>query len=86
VVTDQARELAIEIVMRPPTPLVARPLVELVNQLTIGLLPAPLRRQYGFGWDPLRGLALAGGAEYAKRLVVPFVPGRLRYIPQARAA
>ncbi|HEV2770835.1 MAG TPA: oxygenase MpaB family protein [Solirubrobacteraceae bacterium] len=86
VVTDQARELAIRIVMRPPMPLVARPLVELINQLTIGLLPAELRRQYGFRWDPLRGLALAGGAEYAKRLVVPFVPERLRYIPQARAA
>jgi len=86
VVTEQARALAVEIVMRPPTRLVARPLVELVNQLTIGLLPAELRAQYGFGWDPLRGLALAGGAEYAKRLLVPFVPGRLRYIPQARAA
>ena len=86
VVTDQARELAVAIVMRPPTRLVARPLVELVNQLTIGLLPAGLRGQYGFRWDPLRGLALAGGAEYAKRLGVPFVPARLRYISRARAA
>lgn len=86
VVTDHARELGIEIVMHPPAPLVARPLVELVNQITIGLLPGDLRRQYGFRWDPLRGLALAGGAQYAKRLLVPFVPGRLRYIPQARAA
>jgi len=86
VVTDQARELATEIVMHPPAPLVARPLVELVNQITVGLLPGDLRRQYGLRWDPLRGLALAGGAEYAKRLLVPFMPGRLRYIPQARAA
>jgi uncharacterized protein (DUF2236 family) len=85
-VTDEARELAIEIVMHPPLPLVARPLVELVNQITIGLLPADLRRQFGFGWDPLRGLALRGGAQYAKRLVLPLVPERLRLIPQARAA
>ncbi|MCP9490394.1 MAG: DUF2236 domain-containing protein [Solirubrobacteraceae bacterium MAG38_C4-C5] len=86
VVTDQARELATEIVMHPPAPLVARPLVELVNQITVGLLPGDLRRQYGLRWDPLRGLALAGGAQYAKRLLVPLMPGRLRYIPQARAA
>ncbi len=85
-VTPEARELAIEIVMHPPLPLVARPLVELVNQITIGLLPADLRRQFGFGWDPLRGLALRGGAQYAKRLVLPLVPERLRLIPQARAA
>ena len=86
VVTDQARELAVEIVMHPPVRLVARPVVELVNQITIGLLPGDLRRQYGFRWDPLRGLALRGGAEYAKRLLVPFAPGRLRYISRARAA
>jgi len=85
-VTDAARTVAIDIVMHPPAPSVAKPLVELVNQVTIGLLPRSVRRQYGFAWDPLRGLALRGGAEYTKRLVVPFVPGRLRYIPQARAA
>jgi uncharacterized protein (DUF2236 family) len=60
------------------------PLRELVNQATIGWLPATLRRQYGFRWDPLRGVALHGGAEYVKRLVVPFAPERLRLIPQAR--
>lgn len=85
-VTPAARELAIEIVMRPPVPMIRRPVLELVNFITVGLLPSPLRRQYGLRWDPLRGLALAGGAEYAKRLLVPFMPGRLRYIPQARAA
>ena len=31
---------------------------ELVNQITVGLLPSGLRRQYGFKWDPLRGAAL----------------------------
>ena len=28
---------------------------------------ADIRRQYGFRWDPLRGAALRGGAEYVKR-------------------
>jgi uncharacterized protein (DUF2236 family) len=70
-VTPQARALAIDIVLHPPVPLHLRPLVELVNQITVGLLPADVRRQYGFSWDPLRAAALHGGAEYVKRLVLP---------------
>jgi uncharacterized protein (DUF2236 family) len=61
-VTDAARELATEIVMRPPVPLYLRPLRELVNQITVGLLPSTLRRQYGFSWDPLRAPPPPGGA------------------------
>jgi uncharacterized protein (DUF2236 family) len=85
-VTPQAREVAIRIVMRPPVPLRARPLVELTNVVTVGLLPERLRREYGFSWDPARALAVRGGAEYAKRLVVPLLPGRLRYSARARRA
>ena len=83
-VTPQARELAIDIVMQPPVPLVARPLLELVNQVTIGSLPPVVREQYGFGWDPVRGATLAVAAEATKRLVHPFLPGPLRRIPVAR--
>ncbi len=86
IVTDAARELATEIVMRPPVPIHLRPLREIVNQITVGLLPATLRRQYGFSWDPMRTLALHGGAEYVKRVVVPVLPERMRMIPLARAA
>ncbi len=78
-VTPQARELAIEIVLRPPVPLRARPLLEVANFVTIGLLPASVRRQYGLGWDPVRGLMLRVGAEYTKRVLVPVLPGRVRY-------
>jgi uncharacterized protein (DUF2236 family) len=66
VVTPAARELAVGIVMNPPVPLYRRPLLELVNQVTIGWLPGDIRRQYGFSWDPLRAVALRGGAEYVK--------------------
>jgi uncharacterized protein (DUF2236 family) len=66
-VTPAARSLAIDVVMHPPVPLRAKPLVELVNQITIGWLPSDIRRQYGFSWDPLRAVALRGGAEYVKR-------------------
>jgi len=85
-VTPAARELAIRIVMRPPVPLIRRPVLELVNFITVGLLPSRLRRQYGLRWDPLRSLALRGGAEYAKRVLVPLAPEGLRYTPSARAA
>ena len=78
-VTDEARELALEIVMHPPVPLRARPMVEVANFVTVGLLPRKLRRMYGFSWDPARALVLRGGAEYAKRVVVPLLPDRFRY-------
>jgi len=86
VVTPQARALAIDIVLRPPVPLHLRPVLELVNQITVGLLPREVRRQYGFSWDPVRSVALHGGAEYVKRVVVPVLPERMRMLPLARAA
>ena len=64
----------------------ARPLLELANQITVGLLPADIRRQYGLRWDPARAVALHGGAEYVKRVVVPLLPARLRLVASARAA
>jgi uncharacterized protein (DUF2236 family) len=85
-VTDEARDLAVQIVMRPPVPRRMRPVLELANQITIGLLPPRLRRQYGFAWDPVRAVAIRGGAEYAKRFVVPLLPERLRLVPSARRA
>ena len=85
-VGDEQRELATRIVMAPPVPLRARPLLELANFITVGLLPGDLRRQYGFGWDPVRGLAVRGGAEYVKRVLVPLMPERLRHVPIARDA
>ena len=60
-ITPQARELAIEIVLHPPVPLHMRPMLELVNQITVGLLPADIRRGYGLSWDPARSVALHGG-------------------------
>ena len=85
-VGDKARELAIDIVMQPPVPLHLRPLLELANQITIGLLPANIRRMYGFRWDPVRGLAVRANAEYLRRFVIPVLPERLRIAPSVRAA
>jgi uncharacterized protein (DUF2236 family) len=85
-ITDAARDVSIDIVMHPPVPLQFRPLLEVVNQITVGLLPPEVRRLYGFSWDPLRGAAVRGGQEYLRRLVVPLLPERLRLAPSARAA
>jgi uncharacterized protein (DUF2236 family) len=78
-VTAEARSLSIRIVLHPPVPLAARPLLEVANFVTVGLLPGRLRREYGLRWDPARTLVVAGGAEYVKRLVVPLLPSRLRF-------
>jgi uncharacterized protein (DUF2236 family) len=85
-VSPQARELAVEIVLRPPVPLRARPLLELANFITVGLLPGDLRKQYGLRWDPIRGLMLWAGAEYTRRVLVPVLPRRMRRAPLRRAA
>ena len=85
-ITPEARELAIQIVMHPPVPRHVRPLLELANQITVGLLPPEIRRGYGLSWDPARSVALHGGAEYVRRVIVPLLPARLRLKPSLRAA
>src|SRR4051794_28915174 len=88
-VTDWARRQARRIVLAPPVPWMARPLLETVNFITIALLPDRLRDEYRFAPLPpaaIRKAIVAGGAEYVKRGVVPFLPDRLRLVPAARAA
>jgi uncharacterized protein (DUF2236 family) len=88
-VTDWARQRARQIVLEPPVPLLARPLLETVNFVTVALLPDPIREQYRFSALPptiMRKALVAGGADYLKRAVIPFLPGRLRLVPSARAA
>jgi uncharacterized protein (DUF2236 family) len=88
-VTDWARRRAREIVLEPPIPRRARPLLETVNFITIALLPDEIRRQYGFSTVPpafVRKAVVTGGAEYVKRAILPLLPDRLRLVPHARAA
>jgi len=87
-VNDWARQRAREIVLEPPVPMAVRPLVEAVNFTTIALLPDRIRKEYGFKPVPplaIRRAMVAGGAEYLKRGVVPFLPSRLRLVPSARS-
>jgi uncharacterized protein (DUF2236 family) len=78
-VSPKARELGVEIVLHPPVPLAARPLLELANFIIVGLLPGRIRRQYDLSWDPVRSVLLRAGAESTKRLLVPALPGRFRF-------
>jgi uncharacterized protein (DUF2236 family) len=78
-VTDTARRLA-EAVLHPRLPFVAEPGLALARELTAGLLPRPLREQFGLGWDRNRkaALLLAGAAS---RTVLPRVPSIVRRAP-----
>ncbi len=83
-VTDWARERARSIVLEPPVPLAARPLLETANFVTIALLPDRIREQYGFSTLPpvfVRKALVRAGAEYMKRGVLPFLPRRVRLTP-----
>jgi uncharacterized protein (DUF2236 family) len=88
-VTPWARERARQIVLSPPVPRLARPALETANFVTIALLPDQIRSQYGFSPLPpplLRKALVAGGAQYFRRAVLPFLPNRLRLVPGARTA
>jgi uncharacterized protein (DUF2236 family) len=78
-VSDTARELA-DSVLHPRLPFVAEPGMALARELTTGLLPRPLRQQFGLGWDRNRKSALLL-ASAASRTLLPRVPGAVRRAP-----
>ena len=87
VVGDWARRRARQIVLEPPVPQLARPLLETVNFITVALLPDVIRRQYGFAALPpaaVRRAMVAAGALYVRRGVIPFLPAQIRRVPAAR--
>jgi uncharacterized protein (DUF2236 family) len=83
-VSETGRRLARE-VFWPPVPLLLRPLLALARLPAIGLLPPRLRAAFGFRWDARHEVALRLLA-LATRLMLPLLPARLRYWPEAREA
>ncbi len=86
-VGDWARRRARAIVLDPPVPARARPLLETVNFVTIALLPDTIRRQYGFsGVVPgfARRALVLGGAAYVRRGLLPLLPDTVRHVPSAQ--
>jgi uncharacterized protein (DUF2236 family) len=78
-VSDTARRLA-DAVLHPKLPWPAEPGMLLARELTAGLLPRPLREQFGLGWDRSRKAALLL-ASAASRQVLPLVPSMVRRAP-----
>jgi uncharacterized protein (DUF2236 family) len=88
-VGDWARRRAREIVLEPPVPGLARPLLETVNFITVALLPGRIRDEYGSAALPpaaVRRALVRVGALYVRRGVLPLLPAQLRQVPAARNA
>jgi uncharacterized protein (DUF2236 family) len=87
-VTDAARDVA-DSVLRPRVPVPLRPAAwpasELLNLVTVGLLPAPLREAYGLDWGRRRAAMLAVSTAAVRRLL-PLLPSLMRQFPPARSA
>ena len=81
-VTPTARRLARQ-VLEPAVPAPLRPMLPLLRLPAIGLLPAKVRDGYGFTWQASQATALRRSAALC-RMLLPFVPDRLRYWPVAR--
>lgn len=80
-VGEAARQLA-RAVLHPPLGWILEPWLVLFRQLTVGLLPDRLRREYGLGWDWPRQAVLTA-AELTARQVLPHIPVELRRVPAA---
>jgi uncharacterized protein (DUF2236 family) len=78
-VSDQARRLARSI-LRPPIRFVPPPVFELLELVTVDLLPAPLRAGYGLPWDGRRR-ALLRVSQVGVRAVLPRLPAMVRTLP-----
>ncbi len=78
-----AHSLAQEILY--PRSWILGPAAPLFRLITAGLLPEPLRKAYGLGWNERKEKRFSLTARLLRRLL-PFVPGLLRIVPNARAA
>ena len=84
-----ARRRARKIVLQPPVPTLARPVLETVNFITIALLPDRIRSEYGFPPLPpaaVRKALVGAGALYVRRGLLPVLPSHIREVPAARRA
>jgi uncharacterized protein (DUF2236 family) len=81
-VGDDARAVA-RTVLTPPVPAPVRPFLSSLNLITVGLLPRPLRSQYGFSWTRAHAAALAVQSR-SVRALLPATPGMLRELEPER--
>ena len=67
-------------VLHPRLPLVVEPPLALFRFVTVGMLPRPLREQYGLRWDGRRKFVLRVGTT-ATRTMLTMVPSPIRHAP-----
>ena len=84
VVGNQARRLA-GALLAPPLGPAAAPLFRVSRLVTMGLLPEPVRRGYGFEWGARRERAFRRAITFVRR-TRRVLPRPLREFPAARAA
>lgn len=86
-ISDERREQAVRMILEPPWSGWARtaaiPVTETIRLISTGLLPAEIRRLFGFGWDPGRE-ALLRSALLQLRVGTRFWPDAIRLHPAAR--
>ncbi len=83
-VSAAAREVARSI-LYPPIPLIPSFAFDAINVVMAGLLPPPLREQFGIKWNSTSRM-LSDAAEAAIWMTLPLLPDALRIVPAARAA
>jgi uncharacterized protein (DUF2236 family) len=87
-ISDERREASKQMVLSPPFSGLRRaaimPLHETIKLISVGMLPAEIRRMLGFSWDPARE-ALLRSALLQLRLGSRFWPDPVRLHPAARA-
>jgi uncharacterized protein (DUF2236 family) len=72
-------------ILEPDPPIVPRPLGPLASILAAGVLPPRLREAYGLPWRR-RERAVFAVVRRAARLLIPVLPGRMRYWPHYAVA
>lgn len=76
-----AREAA-SAILDPPVPGPLKPALRPLVLANVGLLPEPLREQYGLRWTRAHDVLASAGARSARQLVVPLLPRPVRRTQQ----
>jgi uncharacterized protein (DUF2236 family) len=82
-VSDDGRAVAAG-VLSPPLGWVTGPVAGINRRMTIGMLPARLRSEFGFGWTTLDELRFAKDVQRIRRLRA-WLPASAAWWPEARA-
>lgn len=85
-VLDDARLAGRRIVLNPPVPLPARPLLRVANEITASLLPPKVRKGFRLRWDPARDLGVDALGLWSRRVLWPVLPTALAWTPHGSPA